>query len=238
MEYKSRVVYSLLRLVARIGIRLRLPLDQVGFLLKMAYFQEARDDQGLELEPIAELFGKSLRTVSTLHRQFRGDFFAPEREVQLRRDVAALLTKRARTRGEFAELFSDREPGDLTRALEDLIREARVIETNGRYHRNPEDHDYFDEHDIVRRIDGLNRQMDIVGETVWRRLVDPAPGNHAAARSYVFAATDKDFDQLVDGVLLKLRNDAIAADAVAQEQEIDGRRGITFAAVTLPGEDS
>jgi len=238
LEYKSRVVYSLLRLVARIGIRLRLPLDQVGFLLKMAYFQEARDEQGLELESIAELFGKSLRTVSTLHKQFRGDFFAPEREVQLRRDMAALLTKRARARADFEALFPDRDAGDLIRALDDLIREGRVIENGGRYHRNPEDHDYFDEHDIVRRIDGLNRQMDIVGQTVWNRLVDPVNGTQAAARSYVFAATDEDFDGLVRGILAKLRTDAIAADAVAQEQNIDGRRGITFAAVTLNGEHS
>lgn len=238
LEYKSRVVFSLLRIVARIGIRLRLPLGHVGHLLKMAYFEEAREQQGLELESIAQLFGKSLRTVSTLNRQFRGDFFAPEREVQLRRQIADHLKTRATTGDDFQALFADRDPDDLTRALEDLVREGRVIEAQGRFHRNPEDHDYFDEHDIVRRIDGLNRQMDIVGETVWTRLVDPSANSGAAARSYVFNATDDDFDKLIDGLLTQLRTKAIAADTAAQGQGVDTRRGITFAAVTLPGDDS
>ncbi len=238
LEYKSRVVYSLLRVVARIGIRLRLPLDKVGFLLKMAYFQEARDGQGLELEPIADLFGKSLRTVSTLNRQFHSDFFAPEREIQFRRDLAALLNKRACARAEFADLFPERNDNDLAAALDDLIREGRVVETNGRYRRNPEDHDFFDEHDFARRIDGLNRQMDIIAETVWTRLADPNAATSAAARSYVFAASNADFERLIEGVLAKLRQEAIAADDAAQEQNIQGRRAITIAAVTLPGEDS
>ncbi|MEM6929077.1 MAG: hypothetical protein AAF602_19215, partial [Myxococcota bacterium] len=88
LELKQRVVYSLMRAAARVGVRLQLPLKSVTSLLQMAYFQEAREARGLNLDAIAALFGTSLRTVSTLHHRFRSDFFAPEQEVALRRAIA------------------------------------------------------------------------------------------------------------------------------------------------------
>jgi hypothetical protein len=43
LEYKHRVVYSLLRAAVRVGFRLHLPLSQMVDLLEMAFFQEARE---------------------------------------------------------------------------------------------------------------------------------------------------------------------------------------------------
>ena len=232
LEYKHRVVYSLLRAAVRVGFRLHLPLAQMVDLLEMAFFQEARETRGLELAAIAKLFGRSLRTVTTLNQRFRGDFFAPEHEVQLRRDLAATLAEQPRTEALLREAFAERSEAELTAALEDLLRGRRILRDGDQLRRNPEDHDFFDETNLVGRIDGLNRQMDVLADTVWRRLIEPEGGT-AAARSYVFAARGDEFDALVADVLAVLQARAIAADASAQEKGSGTRRGITIAATDL-----
>ena len=68
-----------------------------------------------------------------------------------------------------------------------------------------------------------------MAETVWNRWVEP--GTPAAARTYVFHASEADFDAIVADVLARLRERAIAADADAQPEA--RRRGITLAATTL-----
>ena len=67
--YKQRIVFSLLRAAARVGVRLGMPLKQMALLQEMACFREARLTQGMKLDAIAELFDKSLRTVSSLNHQ-------------------------------------------------------------------------------------------------------------------------------------------------------------------------
>ncbi len=229
-EYKQRVIYSLFRAAVRIGVRLRVPLDSMLNLFRMAYFHEAREGEGYELAEIADLFGKSLRTVSSLHRSYRADFFRPEREIQLRRAVAEALRHSPSTRDQLVARFTGRDSAEIDAAIDDLLREERLVAVGEALHRNPSDHNYFDETDIGRRIDGLNRQMDILSQTVWSRLV--AEGNGAGfARSYVFSATDRGFEVLVQGVLEKLRDEAISADAEAGDT--GQRRGFTIAATTL-----
>lgn len=237
LEVKQRVVYSLFRAAARVGVRLRLPLDQMETLLRMAYFEEARARSGLDLGAIAAVFGKSLRTVSSLHHQYRGDFFAPEHEVALRRAIAAAVDERAHTADELVARFADRPAPDVLAAIDDLVRERKIVRHDERLARNPEDHDFFDEADIVARVDGLNRQMDIVAETVWQRLLADAASRDAVARSYVFHARDGDYAALHEAVLDTLRRRAIAADDAAKAEGGGRRFGLTLAAAPLPEED-
>lgn len=225
LEYKQRVVYSLLRAAARIGLRLGLPLAQIGDLLQMAYFQEAREQRDLKLDAIAELFGKSLRTVSALHRRFRSDFFAPEREVALRRAVASVVNHAPADAARLAAAF----PGvDLQPVLDDLLREGTLVQVGETYERNPNAHE-FTGPDVKARIDGLNRQMDILAETVWQRLIEGS--DRGLARTYVFRASDADRRALVDAVQQLIRHRAVAADRAAGAD--DGQVGITFAAAAL-----
>jgi hypothetical protein len=236
LEYKQRLVYSLLRAAARVGLRLKLPLDQMTDLTRLAYFQEARERNGLELGQIAALFGKSLRTVATLHQQFRGDFFAPEQEVQLRREIAGHLNEGPHTLAEITTRFAPRTPIEIAAAVEDLVRQRVLIEDGERLRRNPEAHDFFSEGDIVARIDGLNRTMDVIAEGVFRRLVASTPDPAAVARSYVFAADPKRFQALLEDLLARLREDAIAADDAARKEGQPRLHAITLAAT--PMEDS
>ncbi|GEM_PF-5990920 len=236
LRWKHRVVYSLLRGAVRVSLRLQLPMDAVVELLRMAYFQEARDVKGLDLAVIADLFGKSLRTVSSLHHRYREDFFAPEREVAFRRELAQLLAAGPRMQEELSAHFGDRTQHELETALSDLVQDGRVLQADGRWHRDPEDHDFFADADASARIDGLNRQIDILTETAWSRLLDADAAQTATARSYVFAASPDDFQALQRDLLAFLRERAIAADADAHAQGIHNRSALTFAATVLEDE--
>ena len=86
--------------------------------------------------------------------------------------------------------------------------------------------------DLAARIDGLNRQMDVVAATVWHRLVEPG-ARPALARTFVFHASDRDLQAMIDIVSQELRERAIAADAAFDATGDGARVGLTFAAAPL-----
>jgi len=236
VRYKSRLVFSLMRAAARFGLRFGMPLGRMVELLQMAYFREARERGGRDLGTIAEVFGKSLRTVSSLNRRHRGDFFAPEDEVALRRQIAGRLAVRPQSEEQLVASFSDTASVELAAAVDDLLREGRILRLEDRLHRNPEDHEFLDMASMSSRIDGLNRQMDILAETVWRRLVEHDEDKRVAARSFVFAARPEDMEQVVAEVLQLVRDRAIAVDSDARLAGCNNRNAITLAAVPLEEE--
>lgn len=236
LNYKQRIIYSLFRAVSRIGMRLSMPLEPMLKLFQMAYFHEARSERGLGLHEVADLFGKSLRTVSSLHNRYRGDFFAPENDVQLRRDLAGRLASGPKNEEELAKDFNHIKAVELAAALEDLVRERRILRDGSLFRRNPEDHDFFSESDILARVDGLNRQMDIVAEAVWHRFLDVESDRPAMARSYVFAGENAEFAAMLEKVSTYIRDRAIEVDESAVIAGGSQKRAITFAAATLKEE--
>ena len=233
MELKQRVVYSLMRAAARVGVRVRMPLKQASSLLQMAWFQEAREARGLTLDAIADLFGTSLRTVSTLHHRYRSDFFAPEQEVALRRAIAALVNHAPATEDRLRSAFPDVSAAQLAVALDDLVREGTLATEGDLFVRNPEAHEFFGA-DRAARIDGLNRQLDVLADTVWHRLVDDDAA--ARARTLVFRASPEDLAALVQDLEALVRERAIAADNAVDEAGEGIRVGVTFAATPLSEE--
>lgn len=231
LEYKQRVVYSLLRAAARVGLKLLLPLGTMETLLQMACFQEARERQGHRLDAIADLFGKSLRTVSTLHSRFRGDFFAPERDVAFRRAIAAVVNHAPADLQRLRAAFPDVTEVALGAALDDLLREGRIVKVGEQWRRNPEAHEFLGT-EVREKVDGLNRQMDVIAAAVWHRLVE-ASERPAQARTYVFDASDADLRGAIDAVDRLIRERAIAADRAAEGRREGARVGITFAAAPL-----
>ena len=233
LNYKQRILYSLFRCVSRVALRLSMPLSQMNDLFQMAYFHEAREEKGMGLGDVADLFGKSLRTVSSLHNRYRGDFFAPEQEIQLRRKIAQRVQDGPVDAGELAAAFPQVKGTFLTTALDDLLREKRILLDGERFRRNPEDHDFFSETDIRARVDGLNRQMDIVAEAVWRRFFEEDETARSTARSYVFQSTPQDFNDLQDRLTAYLRDQAIAVDDAASAETSSTRCAVTLAATPL-----
>jgi len=231
LAYKQRLVFSLLRAAARVGLRLGMPMKQMRELLFMAYFREAREEQGLKLDEIARLFDKSLRTVSSLNHRFRGDFFVPEDSLALRRAIAALVNHAPASRDRLATTFSETTDPTLDAALADLVEAGTLILEDGDYRRNPDAHSFITGDDLHNRVDGLNRQMDVLAATVWNRFVSDQ--DTGGARTLVFRATDGDFTKLVAALETWLTEHAVATDAAAENTPEAATVGITFAATQM-----
>ena len=91
----------------------------------------AREAHGLGLSEIAELFGRSLRTVSSLHHRYRSDFFAPEEQVEFRRQVAAMLAKAPMSAEGIVDAFPKHGSVEVAAALDErgLRRAGRADRT-------------------------------------------------------------------------------------------------------------
>ncbi len=135
------------------------------------------------------------------------------------------------TRDELAEAVGG--GARLDAALTELVVQGRIARCGDRFTRNPDDHDFFAADDLDARVDGLNRQQDVLAEAVWQRQPTPAPPAGTVARTYVFAATDADMERLVGEVLAGLRRRCISADVAARDQDVHNRRAITLATATL-----
>ncbi len=230
-SFKQRVVYSLFRGAARVGLRLSMPLGQMEDLLRLAYFREARVERGMLLPDVARVFGKSLRTVASVSKTFQSDFFAPEDQLAFRRAIVRHLDDQPMSRDALVALWPER--ADVGVAIDDLMREGKVAEVDGLLIREPSQVEFFDDGSSDRQIDGLNRQMDILASAVWQRVVERRTDGSAAARSYVFDASEQDFDALVAELQQTLRDRAIEADSAANKRGISVRRAVTFSATTL-----
>src|SRR5438874_39085 len=88
-----RLVYSLLRAAVRIAARFGLAMDRLLDLAQLAYFEEHRRRAPRDLAQVARQLDLSVRTTGTLHRRFKSDFFAAEREVEPVRRATAVLLK-------------------------------------------------------------------------------------------------------------------------------------------------
>jgi len=227
----QRLVFSLLRAAARLGLRLGLPLKDMTQLQEMAYFREARIVRDMKLEQVAELFDKSLRTVSSLNHRYKDDFFKPEREVAFRRAIAAVINHAPTTCDRLEVVFPEVSSKQLNSVLLDMVRDGLIEKEGDFFRRNPDGFSFVVDADQSARVDGLNRQMDVLAETVEELFLE-ADGQ-GRARTWVFQASQADFVALVEEMEQKTRASAIEADAAAEESGDSTTYGITFAATRM-----
>ena len=77
-ELQRRLVFSLLRPVARLSALFDLPLKSLEELARLAYLEQLRRGGAASQAEIAEAMQMSVRTVASLEKRYRGDFLAPE----------------------------------------------------------------------------------------------------------------------------------------------------------------
>ena len=210
-ELQRRLVFSLLRPVARIAHRFRLPLKSIEELARLAYYAEARRDQTPQAE-VAVRFGKSLRTIGGLERQLRSDFLAPEAEVEAFRRVEAAL-EQGPLDVEAVAKRTGLPSGDVARLMRGLTTTGRAKkQTDGTY---ALDHSYRSlvQQALKARIDGLNHQLDVVLAAVQGRFL--APEREAMARSFDFVVRPEDVQSLADAIVRGLRTQVIDAEEAA-----------------------
>jgi len=224
-ELPSRLVFSLLRGAVRIAARVGMPLGRVTSLLRTAYFLELRNRHPRDLVKVSDLLGVSLRTAGTLSREVKKDFFAPESRVGPLRMVTEALAERSLTSAELADRVSLDAP-ELERALRHLLELGFVTEEEGRWVALDELRVFVND-DRVRRIDGLNHQLDVATDAVWARLLDDSAS--AGGRTWAFLARPEDVEAQQDTWFSYLRSRAVELEKAAKEQGGGQLFGLTVA---------
>ena len=229
-ELQRRLVYSLLRPVARMSRRFRLPLKTLEELCRLAYFEAVRRQGDVPQAEVARIFGRSLRTVGILERQFRANFLAPVDEVEFTRRVEGALDSGPRSAADVATELD--APADrVLSVLEGLVGTARVTRApDGRF---TVDRRYVSlvTDDPAARIDGLNHQLDVLAAAVVTRFLEP--DRTSIGRTLSFVATPEVVEALAATLARELRARCGEAEEASLEAGDYARYGVTFALAPL-----
>ena len=227
-ELQRRIVYALLQPVAAWCGRFRLPLSTLEQLARLAYYEDLRRRGGATQTEVAERFGKSLRTVVGIERQYRGDFLAPAHEEELaRRVLETIASGELRAADVAAEL--DIDVGEARRALAGLVRTGHASrDGDGRYRRSQPFQSLVRD-DLLARLAGLRHQLQVISATLDKRFFGRRGGKPAVARTLSFLATEEDARALADSLPRQLRVAAIDLEERALENGGHEQFGLTFA---------
>lgn len=234
-ELQRRLVFSLLRGAVRLAARFRMPLKTFEELCRLAYYEELRRRSDAPHTRIAQIFRRSLRTVGALEKQYRGDFLAPEVEVERARRIEAEFADGPRTVAAVAKRLS--QPVEEVQTIADALLAAGRLQSaaNGRLALN---HDYVSlvRQDLKNRVDGLNHQLDVVANAVGARFLD---GEHTAiARTFALAALPDRAEDLGDSIVRAVRDRCADAEETALKQGGHAAYAVTLAFTPVRAKES
>ena len=112
-----------------------------------------------------------------------------------------------------------------------MIRGGILDQEGVLYRRSPTGYSFVAEEDFTARVDGLNRQMDVLAETTQSLFVDD--GRPGRARTWVFESSAADFLALISELEQRTRSAAMEADRSAEETGDGATYGVTFAAAQM-----
>jgi hypothetical protein len=224
-ELQRRLLFSLLRPVARLAQRFDLPLKSLEELARLAYYAEARRDATPQAE-IARRFGKSLRTIGTLERQLRSDFLAPEAEVESTRQIEGALAQGPLSQAVLIERAGV-EASQANRLIKGMVATGRLLrQSDGTIALNRAFVSLV-QSDLKARVDGLNHQLDVILDAVQARFL--APKKEASARTLDFVIRADQLPGLADAIIRLLRAEVIDAEEAALKTEGFEEYGLTVA---------
>ncbi len=234
-ELQRRLVYSLLRPVARFSRLFRMPLKSVEELCRLACYEAARRG-GAPQHELARALGRSLRTIGAIEKRSREDFLAPEREVELGRRVEEAFDAGEATLEEAAARIG--EPLESFRPVaEGLVATGRLEKlADGRLRLDRRFRSLV-RGDLQARVDGLNHQLDVIGQAMRARFLTPK--GRGTARTLSFVASEEEMDKLTAELVRLFR----AHCTEAEENTLDSgdayrRYGVTFALAPLEDPDA
>ncbi len=231
IELQRRLLYAALRPAVRLAQRFHVPLKTLEALTRLAYYEALRRDGGLPQTRIAEVFDKSLRTITSLERELRGDFLAPQRAVERARDAEAAC-QTPKTADEVAHALG-LPTVDAQRILDGLVGAGRVTQEGARYVTDPAYHSLVGAA-LPSRLDGLTHQLDVITDAVIARFL--AHDEPALARTLAFMGTDATIAALSEDLATLIRTRCGEAEEAALSAGVPVRAfGLTVAlAATAP----
>ena len=226
------MLFAFLRGAAKLAARFEVPMDRFVELAQLAYFQERRRQSPRDLGLVARKLGVSLCTVGALNKKLRGNFLAPEEEVEPLRQLTDALLDGPRHRGALLDVLDEVDPDRLARSLA-LLEQYGWLDVQDQDGVDPRyalktRHRSFVSDDLDRRFDGLNHQLSILAASVQQRFL---VGNDqsARARSWFFAARDADVAPFIEHMVRELRHGAIDLEENALASGPYRRFGVTLA---------
>jgi len=207
-----------------------MPTHTLEELARLAYYEELRTAGGMSQAEVARVFGRSLRTVTTVEQSYRDDFLGPEREVELARRVTQALRGGARSLPDLAAVLPDHDEDEVERCVSGLVGAGVVLHTAA----NPEPRfelvPYLSlvRDDLLSRLSGLAHQLEVVTSAVRTRFLgsDPRP---AVARSFSFVGTEAEMARLADHLVVVLREACGSAEDRSLRQAGHERYSATLA---------
>ncbi len=230
-ELNRRLVFSLLRPAAQLARRLRMPLKTLEELCRLAYFEQMRRSGETAQADVARMMDKSLRTIGSLEKQYRGEFLAPETEVEFSRRVEAAFDGGPTTLDAVVEHLGLPRP-QVEQAVAALMLAGRITRLDDGTLAQDRRFVSLVRGDMKARVDGLNHQLDIVTAAVSSLFLEPK--QPAVARALSFVATDEGLDALGAKLIQCFREHCIEAEEQALKQGGFKSVGATFALAPLP----
>ena len=130
-ELQRRVVHSLLLPAVRLAKVFGIPLKEMVGYLQLAYYHELRKD-GLRLKDVSDQMDISMRSAARLSKQLKTNFFRPEREHGLPRQIEFVLWHEALSLPRLKRELTNVSGEAVEEALEQLLSEDRVSRIAGR----------------------------------------------------------------------------------------------------------
>jgi hypothetical protein len=195
------MVYSLMKPVIRAAARFRLPMRTLAELLRLAYFEHL-SREGRAVGEIAEHFGQTPRHMRTLARRLESDFFQPERDVALVREVEALVGARSpMTDAQVVAALPSWDARDVHGAVARLVDDERLERDPAGQLCIAKRYVVLRSDEFHHRIDSLNHLLDGTYRAVLHRLV---------------------FDDRVTSLMKTISFSALAGELVAFVQRLEG----------------
>lgn len=213
-DLPSRIVFSLLRAPVKLAARLGLPLQTVVQLLRVAYYQQLRESHPRDRKAVASRLGVSLRTAAELQRQLSEGFLEPEDTVMFNRQVRSLINEKPQTADEVAKT--------LGTSLDAVNEALKALAANGWTRTDSKKR--WSIASVVqsyvggspsRRVDGLNRQQDLLAKAAWAAFF-AEDGTPDTARTWVFHADPAAFKKLRDETMSTTRQQLFDLDEEAE----------------------
>jgi hypothetical protein len=223
-EYLLRILFTMFTPAVKLAVDMNYPLDTVKDMMTLALWQEARRKHST-INLISLVFGKSTRTVKALSARFNKGGYFESSETNTMRRIEDLLRQKSMTLDELAGRLPQTNEFDSTRtAVSALLREGRIeaaprsVGAPVRYQVVSRHHNLFTEQDWEARVDALSEHLEVVAETVRRRMLGDEP-EKAAARTFTFRARPEDMATFRDDLLefVRTRYTQLEADAAASE---------------------
>jgi len=218
-QTRTRVIYSLLMPAVRLGLLFRFPLKEMGDLMQMAYYHEAKQ-QGLKMREISDQLEISMRKVAQLSKRLKRNFLRPESDHGLPRRIEFMLWAEPLSELRIGQALPNAEPGAIEAALEQLLEQGRIERVVGRTvtYAVVRSEARLVERGWLARIDGLNNVMGSLTNTVYARLFDNDPSSFARTLSLRVRSEDI-------GDLQALYQEVIYPALCALEEKAQGDMG-------------